>query len=338
MPQRGKVISPARHVDLLDIIERVYDLDLPDEEWLSSILGAAAPALDSGRGVLAYFYDAAHRPLRTWGFVGEYAPSNQDLIDVVNSADDEYVQQSYLVVPFATASERPGFDRQRTWGRRLHKHGIRDAIVINGFDQSGLGAWIGAFLPEKSVVAEVDRERWSKVASHVAAGLRLRRRVEKRSGAVTTAPDAVLSVKGRLEHAVEGVAAERENLAEAVHRLERARGRLRRSDPAAAVDAWKVLVRGRWSLVDEHERGGRRYILAYRNTPASPGPEALTEREREILSLAVLGHAPKLIAYELGLAASTVRVHLTNASRKLGVQTRTALITKYRAWLLRQGS
>lgn len=49
-------------------------------------------------------------------------------ITVVNAADDEYVAQSYGVAPFATASESPGFERQKTFGKRLHCYGIKDAI------------------------------------------------------------------------------------------------------------------------------------------------------------------------------------------------------------------
>jgi DNA-binding CsgD family transcriptional regulator len=44
-----------------------------------------------------------------------------------------------------------------------------------------------------------------------------------------------------------------------------------------------------------------------------------------------MGHTNKVIAYELGLSASTVRVLLTRASRKLGVSGRQRLIERYRA-------
>lgn len=327
-------------VDPLDIIERAYDVEAPEREWLEGVLERAAPAVDAGRGVVAYLYDAASRPLRIWNFVGEFEPTTKELVDVVTSADDEYVAQSYLVTPFGTASEQPGFDRQRTFGRRLHKYGIKDAIAINAFDRSGLGAWIGALLPEKASVTPADRERWSKVSMHIAAALRLRRQLQRRGRAKSpdAAADAVLTTTGKMERAVEEVVGSRQTLAEAVRRLDRARGRLRKTAPDEAIDAWRVLVRARWSLVDHFESDGRRFVLAYRNLPQSSGPAAFTEREREVVALAVLGHTPKLIAYDLGLAASTVRVHLTNASRKLGVRTRPELVAKYRDWLLQASS
>jgi DNA-binding CsgD family transcriptional regulator len=324
--------------DPLDVIERAYDVEAPERAWLEGILECAAPALDVGRGRVAYLYDAAARPLRIWNFVGEFQVTEQDLIDVITSADDEYVAQSYLVTPFGTASERPGFDRQVTFDRRLGKHGIKDALALNAFDQSGLGAWVGALLPERRTVSEPERERWSKVSMHIAAALRLRARLRQTSAPKPAAEhaEAILSPAGNLEHAHEDVADAQDELAAAVRRLDHARGLLRKTAPDEAVDSWKVLVRARWSLVDHFESDGKRFILAYRNVPSNSGPTTLTDREREVVALAVLGHSPKLIAYDLGLAPSTVRVHLTNASKKLGVRTRAQLVAKYREWLVQQ--
>jgi DNA-binding CsgD family transcriptional regulator len=86
------------------------------------------------------------------------------------------------------------------------------------------------------------------------------------------------------------------------------------ASPAARSDATLELEKTRWSLVDRVELEGRRYIVA-RETP----PE-LTPRERQVVAFAKLGHHNKLIAYELGIAASTVRVLLRRAAQKLGVR------------------
>jgi DNA-binding CsgD family transcriptional regulator len=88
-------------------------------------------------------------------------------------------------------------------------------------------------------------------------------------------------------------------------------------------------VAGRWSLVDQFERDGRRYIVAHENVPRARGPVALTEREKQILAYAVLGHHNKLIAYELGIADSTVRVLMARAAAKLGVRTRADLLRAF---------
>ena len=333
----------ARDVDPLAVIESAYDLGGTDERWLSGILERLAPAVDRGRGVLAYLYDAAERPLRVWNMVGDFEPSPKEVIDVINAADDDYVATSYLVTPFGTASEQPGFDRQVTFRKRLEPYGIRDAMAINGVDTSGLGVWLGGFLPEKGSVSEEERSLWTKVSTHIVAALRLRRRLGKEpvvahagGRAFVDRADAVLRTNGKLEHATNDcVAGARTILVEAVRRLEQTRARLRRTDPDEALDAWKVLVRARWSLVDQFESDGKRFVLAYHNAPSNQGPLAFTLREREIVALAMLGRSPKLIAYELGLAPSTVRVHLMNASRKLGARSLKGLLSKYRAWLLR---
>jgi DNA-binding CsgD family transcriptional regulator len=43
-----------------------------------------------------------------------------------------------------------------------------------------------------------------------------------------------------------------------------------------------------------------------------------------------MGHSNKEIAYELGLSASTVRVLIARAGRKLGVVGRAAVLARYR--------
>jgi DNA-binding NarL/FixJ family response regulator len=65
--------------------------------------------------------------------------------------------------------------------------------------------------------------------------------------------------------------------------------------------------------------------------PAAADLSALTQREREIVWYASLGHSNKLIGYELGLPASTVATHLTRVSQKLGVASRIDLIARVRA-------
>lgn len=55
-------------------------------------------------------------------------------------------------------------------------------------------------------------------------------------------------------------------------------------------------------------------------------PEALTEREREVIRLVGQGLSNKDIAYHLSISGSTVRHHLTNIFDKLGVSNRQKLL------------
>ena len=102
-------------------------------------------------------------------------------------------------------------------------------------------------------------------------------------------------------------------------RRERARGRLRRSNPDEAAQLWSVLVAGRWSIVDFIDRDGKRMLLARKNPVNGPDVLALTDQERDILWLATLGHSRKYIAYEVGLAPATVTKRLTSAMKKVDV-------------------
>lgn len=53
---------------------------------------------------------------------------------------------------------------------------------------------------------------------------------------------------------------------------------------------------------------------------------ALTERERDVLSLLGGGSSVKSIAEELGLSSQTVRIHLGNAMKKLNLRDRTSAV------------
>jgi DNA-binding NarL/FixJ family response regulator len=54
--------------------------------------------------------------------------------------------------------------------------------------------------------------------------------------------------------------------------------------------------------------------------------ERLTSREREVVTRALRGSANKVIAYDLGLAHSTVRVLMARAASKLGAHSREELL------------
>ncbi|MEM0895376.1 MAG: response regulator transcription factor [Verrucomicrobiota bacterium] len=56
---------------------------------------------------------------------------------------------------------------------------------------------------------------------------------------------------------------------------------------------------------------------------AREGRESLSQREHEILTLIVRGRSNKEIASDLGIAETTVKVHVSNVLRKLGVLDRT---------------
>lgn len=105
----------------------------------------------------------------------------------------------------------------------------------------------------------------------------------------------------------------------------RARAR-RGGDAVAATEMWGALLRGCWVLVDRFDGDGTCFLVAVRDPGHDEAP-VLNERERQVCDAAADGLPNKLIACELGLAVSTVAVHLRNALRKLGLASRSDLIT-----------
>ena len=78
-----------------------------------------------------------------------------------------------------------------------------------------------------------------------------------------------------------------------------------------------------------------RRILERSSAPAPERPKevaagrdlgALTERERDVLTLLGGGSSIKTIAEELGLSSQTVRIHLGNAMKKLNLRDRTSAV------------
>lgn len=66
---------------------------------------------------------------------------------------------------------------------------------------------------------------------------------------------------------------------------------------------------------------------AHRGEARRPG---VTRREREVLALVAEGLTNAQVAASLWIAPGTVRRHLENVFRKLGVHTRTAAVARLR--------
>jgi DNA-binding CsgD family transcriptional regulator len=94
---------------------------------------------------------------------------------------------------------------------------------------------------------------------------------------------------------------------------------------------WQGLVDARWSLVESFMQDGRRYVVAREAAPQRLDLGSLTLRERQIVGFACLGRDNKVIAYDLGIAHSTVKVLMARAAAKLGAGSRDELIATFRA-------
>jgi DNA-binding CsgD family transcriptional regulator len=168
------------------------------------------------------------------------------------------------------------------------------------------------------------RALWRMLATHLGAACRLSGRVRSPQG-----PDVeyVMASGGRVLH-VRGDDLDertREQLRRAAQDVDRARTRRGRRDPHAALELWRGLFSGRWSLVDHFDSDGKRFLLALRNDPDAPGP-ALPLRQRQVLFYVATGWSNKEVGYALGISDTTVAAHLSRALIALGIQSRSEWI------------
>ncbi|MBC8070816.1 MAG: hypothetical protein IAG13_20990 [Deltaproteobacteria bacterium] len=321
--------------DWLSIVEAAYRIDVDEDSWLDGIMEASRPTLDEGFGAAALLYDASslaafdvRRLMLRW------APERMEpgrclaLFENPRLGPDT-LAETFGKITYGLVSESFG----RTFPAVLDAcaaAGIQDMVAVNAIDGSLQGAFLVGHVPNRRRLSRHGRAMWTRVASHLASGYRLRRA----TGGAPEPPtvEAVLRPSGQLDHAC-GPAKEveaRHSLRASVKRLEQARGKMRRDEPEQAISAWSGLIDARWSLVDRFESDGRRYIVAHSNDSPTPPWKSLSPRERQVAAHVSLGHSDKHVAYELGLAPSTVRVLLMRAVRKLGVKSRAELTGLFR--------
>jgi len=318
----------------IDVIEAAYDVDSEERAWLQGIVRASEPLLDAGLGVVAYTYDvsrtdrvvvpASVRSAKLSAATAKFLSAG------MQATGADYIRATYRAIQVETASNTPGV-RETPTMQTFHALGIGDMLGINGMDPSGVGVWLGAALPRPYTLRRSERTRYARIATHLANAYRLRRRLGAAGERPRKAPwnaDAIFTARGILEHATsDDVLRARRQLRAAAVAIDRARGKLRRIEPDSALADWLGLADGRWSLVDKFDRDGKRYVLARRNEPhVGGGLDLLTERERAVAAYAAMGHSNKLIAYDLGIAHSTVRVLLARAASKLGARSRGELV------------
>jgi DNA-binding CsgD family transcriptional regulator len=325
--------------DSIAIIEAAYDLAGDDLRWLERMVEAVRPSLDRGLGIIGYLFDASEsNKLNTYGFTSSGAdPRHVQLAKISNrtpfqqsNAAMNATYRSPRALRYASAALRRG-----RWGKEVRAASgafgvtqtFADVLILNSTDPSLEGCIFAAPDPAPSKAALARSVRWSNVSAHIAAALRLRRRI-RRASRSKARPEAVLSPTGQLLHAESAAKSgeARNFLRHAALAAERARGALRRSDPDEATRLWRGLVDGRWSLIDQFDSDGRRLIVAHRNDLQSRSPRKLTPRERDVVACAALAHSNKLIAYELGLSISAVGGYLAGALAKLGLDSRAQLV------------
>ncbi|MEO7110007.1 MAG: helix-turn-helix transcriptional regulator [Polyangiaceae bacterium] len=315
---------------VVELIEACYRLEAPEKEWLHGITDAAAPLLDRGKGVAAYLFDL--RGSNGFQVLDGSFPEGIDLAGMrgfLSSVPVDFVKSVWLGTRCGYVSESDGFENMApVLESACH---AADVVALKGRDPTGFGIWLGTLLPKVSAATDTENAVFDRIATHLAASYRARRAL---GGAPLSLDesDAILTPDGHVEHA-RGEAENTESrnlLREATIGFDKAKTAAGRADPARALELWQGLVDARWSLIDHFDHDGRHYVVARRNDVKIEGLSDLSERERQVVAYAALGHDNKVVAYDLGLADSTVRVLLHRAAAKLNVKGREELIELFK--------
>lgn len=319
----------VRHA--VDAIEAAYALNGAHDAWLAGLLEAVHRDLDLGSGM--YTFSAR---VTAMGF-------RPDSAFVARALDPRFVAlmerlnrdppRELLDVLGEALVRVGGLEQVLGAGHPITRHfrataegtGFVDGFTM--FAQDGEGAGVCLAAPARAVDAHAGAARtiWQRVGLHVAAALRLRRKLASgppRCEALLTPDGTVADAHGVLRE--DGDLRARLRLA--VANMERARTNAVRRDPERALQLWQGLVEGRWSLVDRWESDGRRYVAAHANAPEQRDFRALSGEDRRVLRYVALGASNKEIAFTLGLPIGSVATCVRRIRRRLGGRSRGDLI------------
>ncbi|MEO8874605.1 MAG: LuxR C-terminal-related transcriptional regulator [Polyangiaceae bacterium] len=212
-----------------------------------------------------------------------------------------------------------------TWGE-LWRAPVIDSFGIVGADPSGRGVCASVGLLDVRSLSPGELRLVQRLAVHLSAGHRLRRASSQH---LLEDAEAVLTPSGKFLHGQETAKKKRASIDEGRRRRDEAQHT--QHDPQKALEIWRGLVAGRWSLVDHIDTDGKRFLLAMKNTPTIGQLADLTPRERRVCALVAMGHRDKEIAYALGLSVASVAAAIHRARVKLAVKSRAALTTIWKA-------
>ncbi len=293
--------------DVVAILEAASSVELDEREWARNL---ATTTLENAGitcfGAFVQLYDASNPEDVRFGLIVG-AGVEQEMLDALFTrrvapywhAHPELTRNGLLGSVFCYSREIPGMEHHPALAQALRDFGIGEVLGINGRSPGGRGCMVCLLVHKPRPVAAATKQLFMRVAAHVAASQRLLDRLAGARVADAGLSSAVIAPAGRMLHAerVAKLKQARELLRDGALAVERARGVERRRDPLRAISRWRALVDQRWSLVDCFESDGKRYLVAARNSPDGLPLDLLTERERQVMGLALLGRANKEIGY-----------------------------------------
>ena len=315
-------------IDCIRVVEAGYAPAPTPEAWLSQLLEPfESLAIDHGVLAIAFDLQDARPRLKELAPRGPVsaavAKAYRKLWDVVERGPAAIGQAVFAPPPSVCWATNRGAGLPESVRGEIRPFfaaaGMWDYLGVVAIEPRRSGICVSIPYAREVRIPPRTIRQLTRLTAHLCSAMRLRSRAGSPEGV-----EAVLDPSGRVQHA-EGDARPapvRASLAEAVRSVERARGRLRRTDPDEALAIWQALFDGRYSIVERSEADGRRFLLARRNEPSIEDPRALRPSERDVLAYAALGHSNKYIGYLLGIAPSTVATRLASGLRKMGLGSR----------------
>jgi DNA-binding CsgD family transcriptional regulator len=326
-----------RRNDQIEIVEAAYGIGAPHETWQRRLTELVARQWDGEASSFVYDASDVHAPKRE-SLIMLMSEDKCAAYERMSSGPwtPDYVRGLFhrgphlsnlyeLMDDLGTAAQewealKPIRDKQPDFDFDLFSHAVRT------LDPSHTGV---IFFASARPITERIRRVWGQLATHIGIAYRLRRMLtEASSPSDEPLGEAVVDLDGRCQHA-EGEARSveaREILRAASQAVMRARGSLRSRDPDEALELWRGLVDGRWSLVDRFDSDGKHFLVAHRNPPQVRDHRALSAREAQVAAYLAMGLSNKEIGYALGIAITTTSDHVSSIERKLGVPSRTELV------------
>lgn len=309
----------------LSVVEAGYRLEPDSSQWLQGIAEAFAPVDRNRLGFLVAQYRIHSRGFERTGLVATNKSGEAYAkMDAANSTLAPHIHQETLCETSTEFAGRKGLRWsivEAGWASELHPLGVHDSFNVQGFDGQCGSVCIMLALPQQSTVPPRTRGVWERVAVHLGAAIRLRHLLgpKPRDAALDGSCVVFDARSGKLLHDGATPASALVRLREVARAVDRVRGPRAREDSEQALELWRGLLAGRWSLADVHDTDGRRFVIARENAPELACDLALTRRERQVVCLVGGGHSEATAAYALGVGPATLRTHLTRALRKLGL-------------------
>ena len=255
------------------LLEALYAVEQPRAVWLRGLLQAVYRELDQGAGVGVVLYKVSGRhrvmveAIAGIGVHEMWAREGLELLTAPRFSRGlvEFFGSVRCGTLGALFSEPTALSAVLA---RFRVYGLKDALVINGSDESGHGCALFVFLARNVKVSSSFFDVHERLAPHVLSGYRLQRSVE----------------------------------ISALRALKRQLGQHLLSQEAS---------------IESRLHGGKKYRVATRSWMCPDSPRQLSRREAQIAALAKRGRSNKVIAFELGLADSTVRVLRARGASKV---------------------